>query len=198
MHRPNLWMFAGPNGSGKSTFYTRARIIEDDAPLWIINPDVLTSEIAEREQIAWLAANGRALDRIKLWLEASIEMYKPVGFETVLSSDKYLPMIDRAIARGYELRLIYVALQTPELHIQRVRKRVSEGGHDVDERKIVDRRIKSFDNLQIVLPKAAFAQIWDNSGEEPRLLFEKKGDEVTAFDADAIPEITDRVRRAGS
>lgn len=191
-------MFAGPNGSGKSTFYTRARIIEDDAPLWIINPDVLTSEIAEREQIAWLAANGRALDRIKLWLEASIEMYKPVGFETVLSSDKYLPMIDRAIARGYELRLIYVALQTPELHIQRVRKRVSEGGHDVDERKIVDRRIKSFDNLQIVLPKAAFAQIWDNSGEEPRLLFEKKGDEVTAFDADAIPEITDRVRRAGS
>jgi predicted ABC-type ATPase len=29
-------MFAGPNGSGKSTFYTRARIIEGDGPLWII------------------------------------------------------------------------------------------------------------------------------------------------------------------
>jgi len=189
-------MFAGPNGSGKSTFYTRARIVEDDAPLWIINPDVLTSEIAERENLAWLTANGRALDRIKLWLEASIEMYKPVGFETVLSSAKYLSMIDRAIEQGYELRLIYVALRSPELHIQRVRTRVSEGGHGVDERKIVDRRIRSFDNLQIVLPKANFAQIWDNSGEVPQLLFEKKGDEIAAFDTDAIPEITERVRRA--
>lgn len=166
-------MFAGPNGSGKSTFYTRARIIEGDGPLWIINPDLLTSDIASRESREWLAANGKALDRIKLWLEASIAMYKPAGFETVLSSDKYLPMIDHALSLGYEFRLIYVALRTPELHIERVRKRVSEGGHGVDEQKIVARRIRSFDRLERVLPKARFAQVWDNSGREPALLFEK-------------------------
>jgi predicted ABC-type ATPase len=189
-------MFAGPNGSGKSTFYTRARIIEGDGPLWIINPDLLTSDIAGRESLEWLAANGKALDRIKLWLEASIAMYKPVGFETVLSSDKYLPMIDHALSLGYEFRLIYVALRTPELHIERVRKRVSEGGHGVDEQKIVTRRLRSFDRLERVLPKARFAQIWDNSGREPELLFEKNGEEVTAFDPSAIPEITDRIKRA--
>lgn len=189
-------MFAGPNGSGKSTFYTKAQIIEGNAPLWIINPDLLTSDIAGREGLEWLAANGKALDRIKLWLEASIEMYKPVGFETVLSSDKYLPMIDHALSLGYEFRLIYVALKTPELHIERVRKRVSEGGHGVDQDKIVARRLRSFDRLQTVLPKANFAQVWDNSGREPELLFEKVGEEVTAFDANAIPEITDRIRRA--
>lgn len=189
-------MFAGPNGSGKSTFYTRAQIIEDNGPLWIINPDLLTSDIAAREKIAWLAANAKALDRIKLWLEASIEMYKPVGFETVLSSDKYLPMIDHALALGYEFRLIYVALQTPALHIERVRKRVSEGGHDVAEDKIVARRLKSFDRLKAVLPKAHFAQVWDNSGDEPRLLFEKKGDDISAYDPDAIPEITERIKGA--
>lgn len=194
--KPNLWMFAGPNGSGKSTFYTRTKIIEGDAPLWIINPDILTSEIAAREATEWLAANGRALDRIKLWLEASIEMYKPVGFETVLSSDKYLPLIDRALSLGYELRLIYVALKTPEMNIARVRKRVSEGGHGVDDDKIVARRLRSFERLERVLPKAGFAQIWDNSGDEAELLFEKKGDEITAFDAEAIPEITERVKRA--
>ena len=155
-------MFAGPNGSGKSTFYTKTQIIEADAPLWIINPDLLTSDIASREHIEWLAANGKALDRIMAWLKASVDMYKSVGVETVLSSDKYLPLIDQALERGYELRLIYVALQTPQLHIDRVRHRVSQGGHDVDTAKILSRRIKSFDRLERVFPKAQFAHVWDN------------------------------------
>lgn len=196
--KPNLWIFAGPNGSGKSTFYTKTQIIEGDAPLWIINPDVLTSDIATRERMVWLSANAKALDRIMVWLDASIEMYKSIGFETVLSSDKYLPLIDRALERGYELRLIYVALRTPQLHIDRVRKRVSEGGHSVDEAKIVTRRVRSFERLEAVFPKAQFAQIWDNSGAEPTLLFDKKGPVVTTFDRDAIPEITERIERAMS
>jgi predicted ABC-type ATPase len=194
--KPRLWMFAGPNGSGKSTFYREAQIIEDGAPLWIINPDILTNEIAEREEIDWLTANGRALDRIKKWLEAAIEMYKPVGFETVLSSEKYLPFIDRSLGLGFEFRLIYVALRTPELHIARVRKRVSEGGHGVDEEKIVARRARSFELFERVFPKASFAQVWDNSGVTPKLLFEKQGQRVEMFDPDAIPELTQRVRSA--
>jgi predicted ABC-type ATPase len=138
-------MFAGPNGAGKSTFYKNADFLRGQQPFWIVNPDILTSEIAEREGRAWLQA---------------------------------------------------VALQSPELHIQRVKKRVAEGGHDVDETKIVARRVRSFDNLQRVFPKASFAQVWDNSGHEPRLLFEKHGDVTEMFDPDAIPELTQRIRAA--
>jgi len=191
-------MFAGPNGSGKSTFYRDAQIVENGQPLWIINPDILTTEIANRERLDWLVANGRALDRIKTWLDASIEMYKPIGFETVLSSEKYLPFFDRAMELGFDFHLIYVALRTPELHIERVRKRVSEGGHDVDEAKILARRIRSFDNLERVFPKATFAQVWDNSGATPKLLFEKRGNTTEMFDPTAIPEITARIRSASS
>jgi predicted ABC-type ATPase len=189
-------MFAGPNGLGKSTFYRDAKFLEGEEAFWIINPDLLTSDIAEREAMDWLAANGLALDRIMTWLEASVAMYRPVGFETVLSSNKYFDFIDRALARGFELHLIYVALKAPELNIERVRKRVSEGGHDVDEAKILARRLRSFANLERVFPKAAFAQVWDNSGSEPKLLFEKQGDTTVMFDPDAIPEITARIRAA--
>jgi predicted ABC-type ATPase len=195
--RPNLWIVAGPNGAGKSTFYTEARIVEAGAPLWIINPDTLTTEIAERERLEWLVANGRALDRIMAWLQASIEMYKPVGFETVLSSDKYLPLIDHATALGFDIRLIYVALSSPKLHIERVRKRVAQGGHDVPEDKIVSRRLRSFDMFERIFPRAAFAQVWDNSGDQPQLMFEKRGGEVQMYLPDAIPELTKRIR-AGS
>jgi predicted ABC-type ATPase len=195
-HKPHLWMFAGPNGSGKSTFYKDAKFLEDEEPFWIINPDLLTSEIAAREALGWLPANGIALDRIMTWLEASVAMYRPVGFETVLSSDKYFAFIDRALARGFDLHLVYVALATPELHIERVRKRVSEGGHDVDQAKILARRLRSFENLQRIFPKAAFAQVWDNSATEPKLLFEKQGETTTMFDPDAIPEVTARIKAA--
>lgn len=193
---PTLWMFAGPNGAGKSTFYKNADFLRGQAPFWIVNPDVLTSEIAEREGRAWLQANGVALDRIMTWLEASISMYRPVGFETVLSSEKYFPLIDRAVSQGFDFHLIYVALQSPQLHVERVRKRVSEGGHDVDEAKILARRLRSFENLQRVFGKAAFAQVWDNSASEPHLLFEKHGDVTEMFDPDAIPELTRRIRAA--
>lgn len=191
-------MFAGPNGAGKSTFYKDAKFLEGEQPFWIINPDLLTSEIAGREALDWLPANGVALDRIMTWLEASVAMYRPVGFETVLSSDKYFAFVDRAIARGFELHLIYVALRSPELHLERVRKRVSEGGHGVDSGKILARRLRSFANLERVFPKAAFAQVWDNSGSEPKLLFEKQGETTAMFDPEAIPEITARIRAATS
>lgn len=189
-------MFAGPNGAGKSTFYRNAAFLEGEEPFWIINPDGLTSDIAQREGLDWLPANAVALTRIMTWLEASIDMYRPVGFETVLSSEKYFPLIDRALGRGFELNLIYVALRTPQLHVDRVRKRVSEGGHDVETGKIIARRSRSFANLARVFPKAIFAQVWDNSGAEPKLLFEKHGETTAMFDAEAIPEVTAAIRTA--
>jgi predicted ABC-type ATPase len=193
---PRLMVFAGPNGAGKSTFYRNAETQEGGYRFWIVNPDLLTTEIAEREGQDWLAANGVALDRIMAWLRSSIAMYRPVGFETVLSSDKYFPLIDDALALGFELHLIYVALRTPELHLERIRKRVSEGGHDVAPDKVIARRLRSFANLERLLPKASFAQVWDNSGVEPKRLFEKRGDRIEVLDRKAIPEITQRVLAA--
>lgn len=160
--RPNLWVFAGPNGSGKSTFYGSTEVVGAD-PFWIVNPDLLTNEIAAREELEWLVANGKALDRIMQWLEASIEMYRPVGFETVLSSDKYLPLLKRALALGFQLRLFYVALNDPQLNLERIKARVAQGGHDVAPDKVIARRERSFDMLGKVLPLASFAQVWDNS-----------------------------------
>jgi predicted ABC-type ATPase len=64
----------------------------------------------------------------------------------------------------------------------------------VDEAKIIARRERSFQMLQLVFPKAAFAQVWDNSGDEPQLLFEKNGADTSMYFPDAIPEITERIR----
>ena len=128
---PTLWIVAGPNGSGKSTFYNRTDIEGWGGSIWIINPDLLTQQIVEREVVPIAAANGAALDRIMTWLNASIDAYQTIGVETVLSSAKYRPLVEQAKARGFQVNMIYIVLNSAELQVERVRVRVADGGHDV-------------------------------------------------------------------
>jgi predicted ABC-type ATPase len=56
-----------------------------------------------------------------------------VTVETVLSSDKYEPIIKRARSIGYQVAMVYLALEGAETSRSRVAKRVASGGHDVPE-----------------------------------------------------------------
>jgi len=70
--RPIFWIVAGPNGSGKSSVYQDADIEAFARSVWIINPDLLTLRIQKVEGLALRAANLQAVQRIEMWLEASI------------------------------------------------------------------------------------------------------------------------------
>jgi predicted ABC-type ATPase len=162
----------GPNGSGKSTFYNRTDIEGWGGSVWIINPDLLTQQIVERDKTDSRLANGAALDRIMVWLDASIDAYQTIGVETVLSSPKYRALIQRANERGFRVRMIYVLLNSAELQLERVRIRVSEGGHDVERDKVISRRHRSFEQLGWFSQHVERGYIFDNSTSDPKLLAE--------------------------
>lgn len=119
--RPILWIIAGPNGSGKSSLYNRTDIEGWGGSVWIINPDLLTLSIVEQEAVDLTTANLKAVQRIELWLRASIDVYQTIGVETVLSSGKYRDLVSMAQAKGFEVRMIYVVLRSAELQIDRIR-----------------------------------------------------------------------------
>ncbi len=131
--KPVLWIIAGPNGSGKSSFYNRTDIEGWGGSVWIINPDFLTQKILDEEKLGRDEANLAAVRRIETWLYNSLEVYQTIGVETVLSSPKFRALIIKAQERGFDVRLIYVLLESTQLQIDRVRIRVAEGGHDVPE-----------------------------------------------------------------
>jgi predicted ABC-type ATPase len=172
--RPTFWIVAGPNGSGKSSLYGNTEIEAFDQSVWIINPDLLTQRIRQVEQLPLEAANIEAVVRIEAWLEASIRAHQTVGLETVLSTDKYRRLVLEAKRRQFELRLIFVMLSSPDLNVQRVRLRVSKGGHDVPEEKIRQRWMKSLGQLPWFWDQADQAAIYDNSGAVPRLVGRKQ------------------------
>ena len=170
---PILWIVAGPNGSGKSSLYTTTDIAGWDGSVWIINPDLLTVDIAKSEHAEPLAANLAAVQRIEAWLNASLDVYQTIGVETVLSSPKYRALVDRAHERGFQVRMIYVLLRSAALQIERVRIRFAGGGHDVPEDKIRSRRTRSFEQLAWFAKVVDRLDVFDNSSGEPELMASK-------------------------
>lgn len=141
--RPVLWIVAGPNGSGKSSFYNRTDVESWGGSIWIINPDLLTQTIGEREGLALADANLVAVQRVEQWLDASIDTYQTIGVETVLSSPKYRRLIGKAQSKGFLVKMIYVTLASAEIQLRRIVQRVADGGHDVPAEKVIDRRARS-------------------------------------------------------
>ena len=120
------------------------------------------------------AANGAALDRIQKWLETSIAVHQTIGVETVLSTPKYRPLIERAREKGFEIRMLYVVLDNAELQLERIRTRVLEGGHDVQAAKVIARRQRSFDQLALFAKHLDRLMIFNNSTGAPQLAVYKR------------------------
>jgi predicted ABC-type ATPase len=201
---PSLWLIAGPNGSGKSSLYGSdqnaiygdTNIADAAHSFWIINPDLLTLRIRSVEQRSTEEANLEAVRRIEAWLKASIDAHQSVGVETVLSTDKYRSLVLAAKEKGFEIRLVYVILRSPDLNIKRVQMRVKKGGHNVPVDKIRERWRRSLEQLPWFLDQADWALLFDNS-EELRLIG-RKANGVVKLDPSAPAAIKDAIAKIGN
>jgi len=191
--QPVFLIVAGPNGSGKSSSYRDTEIEQSGRTIWIVNPDVLTVRIQDVEGLTLADANRAAVERIEAWLDASVDVHKSVGVETVLSTGKYRRLVESAKGLGFAVWLVYVVLDSPERSIERIRLRVRKGGHDVPDEKVRSRYARSLEQLPWFLDQADEAWIYDNSGAEPRRIGEKSGG-IIALDESALPAIVDAVR----
>jgi predicted ABC-type ATPase len=189
---PAFLIVAGPNGSGKSSVYRDTDIEAGGRSVWIVNPDLLTARIQDVEGLLIEDANRAAVTRIEAWLEASINVHKSIGVETVLSTGKYRRLVEHAKAIGFVIWLIYVVLDSPDRNVERVKLRVRKGGHSVDEDKIRARYFRSLEQFPWFLDQADRAWIYDNSAATPKQIGEKEHG-VISLDADVLPAIANAV-----
>ncbi len=80
---------------------------------------------------------------------------------------------------GYRALLIYVALGDPELQIERVRLRVSRGGHDIPDSDIRRRYARSLLRAPEAMQLADETVILDNSGTRPERMLMLKCGQIT-------------------
>lgn len=86
-----------------------------------------------------------------------------VCLETVLSTDKFRPLVERLIASGGRFNLIYVAVSSADVSKSRVVHRASLGGHDVPPDKVADRWLRSMHRVGWFARRAHVFIAFDNT-----------------------------------
>jgi len=134
------------------------------------NPDEAAVRFrAENPSMSQEEANGAAWRQGKRLLERAITERLDFAFETTLGGRTISALLHQALSERIEVRIWYVGLASPELHIARVRSRVAAGGHDIPEAKIRERYNSSRLNLVELMPKLTELRVYDNSEEgDPR------------------------------
>jgi predicted ABC-type ATPase len=155
------------------------------------NPDEATRRIlSANPSITQKEANGAAWNEGKRLLERGINERRNFAFETTLGGHTITSLLEKALTVGIEVRVWYVGLESPELHIARVHSRVKKGGHDIPEVKIRERYVRSRWNLIRLLPKLTEVIVYDNSEEadphtgstpKPRLILHSIKGKVAAM-----------------
>lgn len=128
---PLLWMLIGPNGAGKTTYYRRQLAPRLRAPF--INADII-----QREELpgSGMDAAYEAAQRASQQRQALMNGAKSFVTETVASHPSKLELLQAAKARGYEVWVSFLYLESADLSVRRVARRVRQGGHPVPEEKV--------------------------------------------------------------
>jgi len=166
-HFPCIYVLAGTNGAGKSSL-GGAMFRESGAEYF--NPDEAALRFRSTNPgMTQEEANSAAWRQGKRLLERAISERLDFAFETTLGGHTIAALLQRALSEKMEVRIWYVGLANPELHIARVRSRVAAGGHDIPEAKIRERYESSRLNLVDLMPKLTELRVFDNSEEgDPR------------------------------
>jgi predicted ABC-type ATPase len=167
--RKKIVIIAGPNGAGKTTFAREFLPNEAGCDVFV-NADLIAAGISpfKPEDAAFRAG------RLML---AEITRHAADGrnfaFETTLSGKTYARMIDTWRTNGYVVKLIFLALSSPDEAIARVAMRVQQGGHNIPIDTIRRRFTSGLLNFrETYRPRVDFWQLFDNSGDAPLLLEE--------------------------
>ena len=140
---PKLYIIAGCNGAGKTT------------ASYTVLPEMLgCKEFVNADEIAKglspFNPESVAIEAGRLMLQRMDDLLSEgsdFAFETTLTTLSYLNTIKAAKEKGYSINLLYFWLNDVNLAIERVKIRVSEGGHNIPEETIRRRYFRGIYNL---------------------------------------------------
>jgi predicted ABC-type ATPase len=148
----NLYIISGCNGAGKTTasFTVLPEMLNCRE---FVNADEIARGISPFKPASVAIQAGKImLNRIDELLSQNVDF----AIETTLTTKSYLNTIAKAKRLGYQITLLYFWLNDVELAIERVKTRVSEGGHDIPEDVIRRRLQKGLKICSVLLKVSTF------------------------------------------
>jgi predicted ABC-type ATPase len=170
----DLYIIAGCNGAGKTTasFTVLPEMLDCKE---FINADEIARGLSPlNPDKAGIEAGRLMLSKIDKSIEKEIDF----AFETTLATKSYRRTVEKAKESGYKVTLLFFWLNSVDLAKERVKQRVSEGGHNIPERVIERRYFGGLANLfEIYIPISDYWMVFDNSQTPSDLVAEGYGDQ---------------------
>ena len=161
---PTIYLIAGPNGVGKTTF-AREFLPKEVKCFRFMNADEVARGLSP---FAPEAATIRAARVLIGEIRAALSSSASFGWESTLSGRSHAPILRAARERGYQVELHYLSVPSPRICVERVARRVREGGHNVPVADINRRFHRSLRNLvEFYLPLADRWTVWDATETKP-------------------------------
>ena len=157
-----IYLIGGPNGAGKTTTATKV-LPELLNCREFVNADYIARGLSPFNESTVAVQAGRLmLRRLKELSESGVDF----AFESTLAARNYVVFLRRCQEKGYSINVLYVWLNSPDLAVERVAKRVRSGGHHVPE-EVIRRRYELGRAYFLTLyqPLADWWACLDNSGE---------------------------------
>ena len=127
-----MYIISGCNGSGKTTAsYTLLPELLDCSEF--VNSDEFAKSLSPfAPESAYIMASRYMLKKI----DYLFERREDFCLETTLATRSLVKMVRSAQEKGYFVTVIYFWLNSPDMAVERVAKRVAAGGHNIPEETI--------------------------------------------------------------
>jgi predicted ABC-type ATPase len=190
--KPKLVILAGPNGAGKSTFAENADLkfiselgiqsFDYDLEykkLYDKYQSIMTSQIEEN-----LSLRAKELFEERAYQALADKTH--FSFQTNYDKEYTENWREKFEAEGFETQLYFLYVESMDLCIKRVHKRVLEGGHSVPKHQIIERYKLGLINYDATFQFFDSVVLIDTSKVENRLLLEIRNKNLVYIDTSYI------------
>lgn len=152
-------IFAGVNGAGKTSIY-KSIYYNENKDEKRINTDEMVARVGSWEDNNLQVQCAReAVKLIKQYILEGISFNQ----ETTLSGRSIIKNIKLAKENGFYIVMNYIGVNNVEIAKERVKLRVSKGGHGIPDTDIERRYYDSLNNLNKVIKICDEINIYDNT-----------------------------------
>lgn len=163
-------LIAGVNGAGKSTLY---HILDELQEMPRINTDDIVKSFGRWDNPSDVMKAGKiAIKMIEEYFQEGCTFNQ----ETTLCGKSILKNIEKAKKLGYSIEVHYVCVDSIEIAKERIRNRVSNGGHGIPDRDVERRYGESIQNITSVLKQCERVTFYDNTDYFKRIAFYYDGE----------------------
>ncbi|HEX2553635.1 MAG TPA: AAA family ATPase [Microvirga sp.] len=183
--QPTFWLITGPDGVGKTTYAIMRHLRAVSGSINFVNLDEIARGLPPLEPSAAQTEAARiALSRARFFMRERATF----AMVTTLSGQSHLHLLGEAADAGLSTAMLYSSVRDPAICLERIARRVAEGGHDVPEPVVRRRFARGLANLPAYARICELWRVYEASGPRPALALEDAGSDIRHRDDDVLAQ----------